>query len=190
MQPFPRNQIQLSDVPSFQSVITARNEGCGKVMFLHLSVSHSVTRGACVPPTPLPHTPPAMHAPVPHTPAAMHPPPHMPPLPCMPPLPRATRCGQWAGGAHATGMHSCFRSPFSLAGMLQTKTNWAIYGCLDLPYFFHMKLTRSTFMFFLFCNGLICLISRIRWIQVGSVKYDWRLLKSFLCVPLTVGTST
>ena len=67
MQPFPRNQIQLSDVPSFQSVITARNEVCGKVMFLHLSVSHSVTRGACVPPTPC-HTRPLLCMPPCHTP--------------------------------------------------------------------------------------------------------------------------
>ena len=86
-QLFPRNQIQLSDVPSFQSVITARNEVCGKVMFLHLSVSHSVTRGhAC-------HPPPATHAPLPcmppfHTqPPTMYPPPHMPPCHACPPSP-------------------------------------------------------------------------------------------------------
>ena len=32
----------------------------------------------------------------------------------------------------------------------------------------------------------ICLISRIRWIQLESVKHDWRLLKTFLCLPFTV----
>ena len=35
---------------------------------------------------------------------------------------------------------------------------------------------------------LISWISRIRWIQLESVKHDWRLLKAFLCLSLTVGS--
>ena len=34
-------------VPTFD-IITARKRSCGKVMFLHLSVSHSVHMEACV----------------------------------------------------------------------------------------------------------------------------------------------
>ena len=34
----------------------------------------------------------------------------------------------------------------------------------------------------------IILISRIRWIQLESVKHGWMLLKAFLCLPLTVGS--
>ena len=34
----------------------------------------------------------------------------------------------------------------------------------------------------------IGLIGRISWIQPESVKRDWRLLKAFLCLPLTVGS--
>ena len=32
----------------------------------------------------------------------------------------------------------------------------------------------------------ISLISRIKWIKLESVKHDWRLLKAFLRLPLTV----
>ena len=34
----------------------------------------------------------------------------------------------------------------------------------------------------------ISLISRIRWIQIESVKHDWRLLKAFPSLSLTVGS--
>ena len=34
----------------------------------------------------------------------------------------------------------------------------------------------------------ISLISKIRWVQLESVKYDWRSLKAFLCLPLAVGS--
>ena len=34
----------------------------------------------------------------------------------------------------------------------------------------------------------ISLISRLGWIQLESVKHDWRLLKTFLCLPLAVGS--
>ena len=40
----------------------------------------------------------------------------------------------------------------------------------------------STFIFSLFH------ISRNRWIQLESVKHNWRLLKTFLCLPLTAGS--
>ena len=40
---------------------------------------------------------------------------------------------------------------------------------------------------FHFVFDSIELIRWIRWIQLESVKHDWRLLKAFLCLPLTVG---
>ena len=121
-------KISIAGIGTHNGVYLCNNNGvcCGKVMFLHLSVSHFVHRGrACIPHTPyhacpLPHTPPAMHPPC-HAPPAMHDPCHACPLPCMPP-PRSppcytpprdtTRCGQWAGGTHPTGMHSCLTHIF------------------------------------------------------------------------------
>ena len=97
---------------------------CGKVMFSQACVKILSMGGhAChapPPPTmhalpchtpPLPHMPPppTMHAPLP----CMHPLPCTPPTmhaphhPCPPPLPGTMRCGQWSGGTHPTGMHSC-----------------------------------------------------------------------------------
>ena len=74
--------------PHFFSFVTAHKRSCGKVMFLHLSVSHSVHGvGACVPHThpchacPLACTPPSTYAPL----ACTAPATHAPSLPCMPP---------------------------------------------------------------------------------------------------------
>ena len=93
-----------------------------KVMFLHLSVSHSVHRGstwAGTPPgrytplgkytpdryTPLAGTPPPrqVHPPDRYTPQQVHPPGQVHPLGAV----HAGRYGQQAGGMHPTGMHSC-----------------------------------------------------------------------------------
>ena len=65
-----------------------------KVMFLHLSVSHSVhTGGGCLPQCMLGYTPPqSRHLPGADTPYAVH----------------AGRYGQQAGGTHP-GMHTCFQ---------------------------------------------------------------------------------
>ena len=76
------------------SIFTARKRSCGKVLFLHQSVSHSVHRGmsafgsgVCIPlgthpNTPLGHTHPG----------------HTPPV----------EIANEAGGMHPTGMHSCY----------------------------------------------------------------------------------
>ena len=80
-----------------------------------------------------------------------------------------------------------------------------------LHLFLHIHSQSPVFMPFLLCNAKpnpkrksfshiinsdirvfpilywISLISRIRWIQQESVEHDWRLLKAFLCLPLTVG---
>ena len=64
-----------------------------KVMFLHLSVSHSVHRGEYL--------------------GRYNPPGQVPPPPAgTPPLGavHAGRYGQEAGGTHPTGMHSCFHN--------------------------------------------------------------------------------
>ena len=116
-------------------VITARNSSCGEVMFSQACVKNSLHRGsmhgmhvprhACpqaYPPgthtRPLPAqacTPPGMHAPSHTPPRHAHPldihapwhahPSHTPPPPHTPA--DTTRCGQWGGGTHPTGMHSC-----------------------------------------------------------------------------------
>ena len=67
---------------------------CGKVMFLHLSVSHSV-HGGCLADTPSPRSTPWKHPP------EAHPPETIPPRST--PLPSATA----ADGSHPTGMLSC-----------------------------------------------------------------------------------
>ena len=34
----------------------------------------------------------------------------------------------------------------------------------------------------------ISLVSRFRWIQLESVRHDWRILEVFLCLPFTLGS--
>ena len=71
-------------------LITGRNEVLAKVIFLHLSVIHSVNRGGVVPdqtPPPGPGTPPD----------------HTPP----PPEQQPPEYGQRSAGTHPTGIHSC-----------------------------------------------------------------------------------
>ena len=69
-------------------------QSCGKVMFLHLSVSHSVHRGVNIPLGR--HTPPGQ----------------TPPRADTPPAQRMLGYGQQTGGTHPVGMHTC--SPESL----------------------------------------------------------------------------
>ena len=73
--------------------ITVRKRCCGKVMFLHLSVSHSVHRGVC--PSACCYTPPRQ------TPPGQTPPRQTPPG--RHPQQTATA----ADSTHPTGMHSC-----------------------------------------------------------------------------------
>ena len=72
------------------TVITVRKRSCGKVMFLHLSVSHSVHRGGSV------------HAGI-HTPRTDTPPWADTPCPVHAGIDMATA----ADSTHPTGMHSC-----------------------------------------------------------------------------------
>ena len=72
-----------------------------KVIFLQLSVSHSVHRGSTWAGTP---------------PGQVHPPQqvHPPPLAGTPPgAVHAGRYGQQVGSTHPTGMHSCFKGPYT-----------------------------------------------------------------------------
>ena len=116
--------IKLAVNRQIIAIITVRNSSCKEVMFSQGCVKNSVHRGdVCVSHAHCPprHTcPPSMHAPWAYMPPATHAPldmhtpqPHMPPWvhmapspACMPPT-DTTRCSQWAGGTHPTGMHSC-----------------------------------------------------------------------------------
>ena len=102
---------------SHRLVITGRNEVVAKVIFLHLSVIHSVHRGrsasvhAGIPPGPgrpprSRHPPPQEQTP----PGSRHPPwEQTPPGPGRPPPRKQTPAyGLRAAGTHPTGMHSCF----------------------------------------------------------------------------------
>ena len=73
------------DVSEGQTFITVRKRNCGKVIFLHLSFSHSVHRGH------------GGRSVLVH--AAIHPPWQTPPQ----------QTATAADGTHPTGMHSCFR---------------------------------------------------------------------------------
>ena len=84
-----------------------------KVMFLHLSVSPFVHRVVVVHPPPDRYTPQAGTPPWADTPRAGTPPGRYTPLgrhplDRHPPRQVHPRDGQWAGGTHPTGMHSCF----------------------------------------------------------------------------------
>ena len=74
-------------------IVTVRKRSCGKVMFLHLSVSHSVHRGGCLPQCMLGYNPPGKTPPRHHSPGQKS-----------PPLQTATA----ADATHPTGMHSCW----------------------------------------------------------------------------------
>ena len=76
-----------------------------KVMFLHLSISHSVHRGVCLSACWDSRTPSGAHTPQEqtHTPGADTPQEQTPP-PC---AVHAGRYGQQAGGTHPTEMHTC-----------------------------------------------------------------------------------
>ena len=71
-------------------LITVRKRSCEKVMFLHLSVSHSVHRGVSA----------SVHAGI--HPLGRHPPPHGQ---TAPPFPQQTVTA--ADGRHPSGMNSC-----------------------------------------------------------------------------------
>ena len=73
------------------------------VMFLHLSVSHSVHRGDVCQTPPPEQTPPCANSPL-----GRHPPPRQTPpgRPPPPPIPQQTATA--ANGTHPTGMHSCW----------------------------------------------------------------------------------
>ena len=104
-------------------VITGRNEVVVKVIFLHLSVIHSVHRGVCLsacwdttplgsdtPPKPgrptRPGRPPwtRQTSPGPGRPPQIR----HPPGPGRPPRKQTPAHGLRAAGTHPTGMHSCF----------------------------------------------------------------------------------
>ena len=115
------------------NIITGRNEVVAKVIFLHLSVIHSVHRGGGGLPQcmlgypPGADTPPRSRPPPPpqeQTPRSRHPPPREqtpleqtstppeqtpPPRPDISPLPekQTPAYGLRAAGTHPTGMHSC-----------------------------------------------------------------------------------
>ena len=89
---------------------------------IHAPLCHTCPLPCMPPPTthplpcmpPLPHVPPAMHTPAtpamhaplqPHIPPChAQPPPHMPPAMYATPT---TRCSQWVGSMHPTGMYTC-----------------------------------------------------------------------------------
>ena len=76
-----------------------------KVLFSQVSVCPG---GTCVPFTPCHEHPTVDRHPPPCTPCrACHPAMHAPCHTCPPPRTTLTTCGQWAGGMHSTGMHSC-----------------------------------------------------------------------------------
>ena len=129
-----------------QPIITGRNEVLAKVIFLHLSVIHSVHRGGVpdqapprdqVPPptrfTPWDqihtHNPPRPHpAGTRYTPRdQVHPPrtthtplDQVPPAPgpgTHPPEQQPPEYGQWSAGTHPTGMHSCLAFYFAKSCM-------------------------------------------------------------------------
>ena len=128
------------------------------------------TGGACTPPC---HTPPTMHAPCHAHPPAMH-----TPVPCTPPLPRTphpchacpqplpcmspamhaptkdiTTCGQWAGGTHPTGIHSCLMSIFHHSKTVNKQLcacalEWIIImGFMTFKWPCHGLLTRKVWIF-------------------------------------------
>ena len=127
--------IALQILYSTDFIFTARKQSCGKVMFLHLSVSHSVHRGVyssiqrargvypsmqwaggCTPigrhSIALGRHPPGRHAPGQTPPLGRHPPQTPPgkhPL-GRHPFETATE----AGGKHPTGMHSCVKNSLLL----------------------------------------------------------------------------
>ena len=101
------------------NLITGRNEVVTKVIFLHLSVSHSVCRGglsACWDTTTLPRRPPCQGDP--HhqgDPPPRRPPLYQgdPPLPRRPPVQAHTQGGNWGGsdpGPHPRGKLRGIRS--------------------------------------------------------------------------------
>ena len=83
-------------------IFTVRNEVWGKLMFLHLSVSHSVHRGN-LPHCMLGYTSLGRYALPWQSPPARH------------PLPTSdiTGCGQQAGGTHPAEMHTCYQDRFT-----------------------------------------------------------------------------
>ena len=106
-----------------KSIITGRNEVVAKIIFLHLSVIHSVHRGGlpqCMlgyhPPgadTPPGQNPLDQNPPGPYTPPEQTPPDQTPmgadtPQEQTPPGKQTPAYGLRAAGTHPTGMHSCF----------------------------------------------------------------------------------
>ena len=82
-----------------------------KVMFLHVSVSHSVHRGVCL--SACWDIPLGADPPLAHTASGTHTPPEQTPLEQTPPsAEHAQRYGQCTGGTHPTGMQSCYMLNF------------------------------------------------------------------------------
>ena len=92
-------------------IFTVRGQSCGKVMFLHLSVSHSV-HGGCLPQCMLGYTP-GRHPPG-QTPPGRTPPWKTPPTPKADNFPPSQQMATAADGAHPTGMLSCGVEVFTL----------------------------------------------------------------------------
>ena len=99
--------------PSLPHIFTGRNEVVAKVIFLHLSVIHSVHRGG----RGLPQCMMGYHPPGSRHPRSRHPPDQTPPGPGTPrpgtppdqtpPRKQTPAYGLRAAGTHPTGMHSC-----------------------------------------------------------------------------------
>ena len=120
----------------FFSFVTAHKRSCGKVMFLHLSVSHSVHGGGgrvCHT-----HTP-AMHAPWHVHPLAHMPPWHAHPLLHMPPpchaCPPATPvpCHAHSPAIHAP-CHACPHDMRSMSGRYASYLNAFLFQNADVRY--------------------------------------------------------
>ena len=130
----------------FFSFVTAHKRSCGKVMFLHLSVSHSVHGGwgACVPHTPLPCTlplpcmPPGMYTPWHICPPGMHTPCYTCPLPAMHApchacsLPCTLPCH--ACPCHACPCHACPHDMRSMSGRYASYLNAFLFQNADVGY--------------------------------------------------------
>ena len=112
----PDLQVGLYFTHFCLSIFTVRKRSCGKVLFLHLSVSHSVHRGVSAPVHAGIHTPLGRHPSPRQTPLSRHPLPGRHPLLGRHPLgrhsPRADtpppqQTATAADATHPAGMHSC-----------------------------------------------------------------------------------
>ena len=116
----------------YYAFITVRKRSCGKVMFLHLSVSHSVHRGGCLPQCMLGYTPrqkppwtdpPGQTHPLPSTcwdtlPCPVHAGIHPPPSTCWDR--HGYCCGRYASYWNAFFSYLCFIFIDTKSGLMST----------------------------------------------------------------------